>query len=249
MGRWSPHDSAVRNPSGSTNSSMSNIAEHVLHFPRTQAVGVLERIIPGGEYDGRIERQVEARGTIIIPAEGKRLLIVDSEHTIDLAALGNLQPDDLQGLYLPPYATNEDLAFITKLTGLEDLNLPSPSVDDAGLGYLAGLHNLKRLDISSTRVAGVGLMAVSQLPSLEILSLFGTAIRDQGLAYLSSFASLQVLSLGATSITDSGLQRLQYIPNLLSISLEETNITNDGLLHIQYLRITLKTRGQVYWGP
>ena len=54
-------------------------------------------------------------------------------------------------------ATDEWLARLQGLTGLEDLSLSGPSITDAGLWHLAGFKSLRRLDLDHTSMTDAGL--------------------------------------------------------------------------------------------
>ena len=75
----------------------------------------------------------------------------------------------------PVPATDEDMAFLKRLTKLEHLNLYTATLDETWLIYLEGMANLKSMHLTETSMTARGLDHLKGLPNLTArLSLHGT---------------------------------------------------------------------------
>jgi hypothetical protein len=108
-----------------------------------------------------------------------------------------VQAQALPGLALPGSATNDDLAFLKGLTGLQSLVLTGTKVTDAGLAQIKGLTGLQTLYLRETQVTDAGLEQLKGLTGLQALDLSGTRVTDAGLAHLKGLTGLQTLSRNA----------------------------------------------------
>ncbi len=73
------------------------------------------------------------------------------------------------------------MAFLRRLTKLQDLNLYTANLDDGWLVYLEGLTNLKSLHLTETSMTAEGLDHLKGLSSLTaILNLHGTVFTLTG---------------------------------------------------------------------
>jgi hypothetical protein len=121
----------------------------------------------------------EARGQVTIPA-GKKLglrISWNCEEHRDLSLLSSLKPDDLQvvdnsdqdcACFRHHY---ESLAFLQKLTGLQELNLRMNFLPGAVLEYLQEMTSLQALDFSLNSPEPEDLIYLGQLTSLRWLNL------------------------------------------------------------------------------
>jgi internalin A len=170
-----------------------------------------------------------------------------------------MQAQAVPGLALPPSATNDDLALLKGLTGLQTLylretrvtdagvahlrdltglrmlNLMGTQVTDAGLAHLKGLTGLQALNLLGTKVTNAGLEQLQGLTGLHALDLSHTRVTDAGLAQLKGLTELQTLNLWHTQVTDAGLECLKDLKGLRSLSLSDTQVTDAGLAHLQGL--------------
>jgi Leucine-rich repeat (LRR) protein len=146
--------------------------------------------------------------------------------------LGQIAVVDFSSSASPTDAT---LAHVGRLTGLQLLDVDSPSVGDAGLAHLKGLSNLSTLMLSGTQVTDAGLVHLKGLSNLSTLVLNGTKVTDAGLAHLKGLTGLSSLYLTDTQVTDSGLIHLKGLTNLSHLNLENTHITDAGLAHLKGL--------------
>ena len=133
-------------------------------------------------------------------------------------------------------ASDDVLAPIAQLDGLEDLDLHGPSITDAGLVHLERLTRLNALTLFTQQVTDAGLAHLKGLTGLERLVLSNTKITDAGLANLEAMSRLQTLQILQTPITDAGLVHLKGLTRLENLSLARDQITDAGLEHLSGLK-------------
>jgi hypothetical protein len=102
--------------------------------------------------------------------------------------------------HVGPHITDRGLAFLERLTALEDLNLSGANISDAGLARLTGLVNLKELDLTNTPITDAGLVHLRGLVRLRHLSLNGTKVSSNGAVGLMQ--AIPGLEVGQTSALD-----------------------------------------------
>jgi len=126
--------------------------------------------------------------------------------------------------------TDEDLAEIGKLTGLERLRLASTRITDVGLAHLAALTNLKLLEVGATHVTSAGFAHLSRLKNLKQVKLYCPGLSDDGLRFVAEWRQLQCLELYATTIDGSGFQHFAPDSQIASVFIfEGPNITDDAI--------------------
>ena len=155
-----------------------------------------------------------------------------------------------------PVVTDLELETISRLAGLEDLNVgfgvglgtPRPNdlgpadgeaecriaggtrVTDLGVAKLTALKKLRSLDLSGSTITATGVKALAALPNLQRLSLWNVATIDDAAAVsLETMRTLTTLDLSNTAIGDSTLARLGALPNLRRLYVNETKVTAEAL--------------------
>lgn len=97
---------------------------------------------------------------------------------------------------------------------------------DADLARLSVLTDLTQLDLCGTHVTDRGLASIKKLTRLESLELACTRVTDAGLVHLRGMAQLSRLRLEQCDITDAGVPHLQAIPSPeMYVHLQETKVT------------------------
>ena len=212
-----------------------------LDFPEGDSLGWVSLRESGAE--GLWVSWGEARGRVGIPRDREVMLAVS---TPEAEGLGDLQPDDVQVLYLPSYAAHgANLARIAGWTGLRELTLENPFLGDSALRHLAGLSSLRKLSFSAwqgavfvpfpSRVAvtDAGLVHLRGLARMRALDLGGAEVADAGMAELADLKELEWLNLSFTHVGDAGLERLAGLVNLKSLWLQGTDVSDGGLKHLE----------------
>lgn len=205
---------------------------------------------------------LKKKGRLIGPAVGAisvgksevLYLIVTPEGASKLGCLSTLKPNDLHQIRMHDvHLAKNSLTEISKLKGLQDLDLSNTDIDDKGLKTIAQSAALKKLDISKTLVRGAGICdlralkeltdldignngindffvasIVQSLPQLEALNLSETKITDASVRHVAKLKYLRKLNLQGDKITDAGLNALKRSTKLKSLNLKETQITVRG---------------------
>jgi Leucine-rich repeat (LRR) protein len=133
-----------------------------------------------------------------------------------------------------PFA-DDDLAVMSKLSGLQTLALDRTRITDTGLAHLKKLTRLSYLRLDNTKVTDAGLAHVAGLSQLEWLELVNTKVTDAGLAHLEGLTELISLELGNSTVTDAGLAHLVGLTKLRALELANTQVTDAGLTHLKGL--------------
>lgn len=133
--------------------------------------------------------------------------------------------------------TSNDLAALSKLTSLRNLNLLCcREITDAGLAHLANLVNLTDLDISFCHNFGnPGLAYLTKLVQLTSINLeCCDQITDIGLTHLSKLTNLKKINFAhCEQITDSGLAHLNNLSKPISLTLIACkHISDTGLVYL-----------------
>lgn len=108
-----------------------------------------------------------------------------------------------------------DLSGLSKLSGLESIELRQCRFQESQAAVLASLPKLKALSLIECPRMGNGVLEfLKDLKHIESLDLNGCQITDSGVAKLAHLSSLKVLFLGGSQVTTAGLRPLAQIPDL-----------------------------------
>jgi hypothetical protein len=133
-----------------------------------------------------------------------------------------------------PFA-DDDLAQMSRLSGIKTLTLDRTLITDMGLAHLKKLTDLRYLRLDDANVTDAGLVHLGELTTLESLELCNTKVTDTGLVHLEGLTKLVSLELGSTKVTDAGLVHLEGLSSLRALELANTHVTDAGLTHLKGL--------------
>jgi len=155
----------------------------VIRFPTKKSCGTLYmRAINSVDYRDW-QKLGAAKGLREIPLDKGVRLDVRGDGKENLGFLEQLQPNDLQALFL--YEVGDTtLNKICTLQGLHELYLSNTQVSDNGLKHLRCLIGLKRLYLYHTAITDQGLPNLYPLTWLRWLTFSGTKVSEKGLAEL-----------------------------------------------------------------
>jgi Leucine-rich repeat (LRR) protein len=189
-----------------------------------------------------------------LPPGGYKMFGTDRcrEDPEDLSGLSSLDPNDLWKIRvsrLVPTARADEqvLEPISRLTGLQILELSGTGITDRGLEHLRSLRSLGALQLEREPFIGnQGLAVLKDLPSLEYLDLY-TGVTDAGLKHVAQIKSLRWLRLRTGRIWGPGLAELAALPRLerLCIWGSEQQLSDR---HIQYLEGLTNLKSLTLWG-
>lgn len=172
--------SAVRGESAEPGENSVPFETRIIRFPAGQNCGTLF-IRKATSLDFRDWQRIGvARGAKEVFLDTSLRLDVKGDSALDMSFLGEMQPDDLQALFL--YGCDDTaIRHITHLTGLQELYLSDAEVTDQGLALLRPLSSLQRLSIYHTAIGDKGLLKLAKIPGLKWLTCSGTAATEEGL--------------------------------------------------------------------
>jgi hypothetical protein len=152
----------------------------IIRFPADRTCGSLY-IRDAGSLDYRDWQRIgNARGAKEVFLDKSVRLDIKGGNVADVSFLTDLQPDDLQSLFL--YNVDDGvLPSLSNLTGLQELYLSDTSISDKGLTMLQPLKNLQRISIYHTAIGDKGLLNLALVNGLKWLTCSGTAITEEGL--------------------------------------------------------------------
>lgn len=106
-------------------------------------------------------------------------LDLKADDGMDTSFLKEMQPDDIQALFL--YNCDDSIiSNIVHLSGLQELYLSDSRVSDQGVALLHPLKSLQRMSIYHTAVGDEGLLNLAAIPGLKWLTCSGTAATEEG---------------------------------------------------------------------
>lgn len=119
--------------------------------------------------------------------------------------------------------SNTDISFLTKMKGLEKLELSFSNLDNNMIKTLSELHSLKELNLSYSNISS--MKPLNELNNLEILFIENTDITD--VEDILIFSNLIELHLCNTKI--SNISQLSIMKSLKKIYVTESQYSNKDL--------------------
>ncbi len=124
--------------------------------------------------------------------------------------------------------TDEGLAVLARLPGLEQLRLRHSPITDAGAATLADCEKLWLINLPQSRLSSTGVESFQKLTSLTQLRLGSAELGNECCQAIAKLTSLRGLHLIGVPVTDAGLQVLATLPRLESLYLDDSTVTEDG---------------------
>ncbi len=151
----------------------------IVRFPAEQNCGTLfVRKISSIDFR-EWQRIGIARGAKEVFLNTSLRLDVKVDDSVDTNFLKDLQPGDLQSLFL--YNCDDIIMNrIIHLSGLQELYLSDTKITDHGLSLLRPLVALQRISIYHTAIGNEGILNLSLLPGLKWLTCSGTDATEEG---------------------------------------------------------------------
>jgi len=133
--------------------------------------------------------------------------------------------------------------IVSRIVGLEALDIAHTEVTDFGLENLITLINLKELAVGRGRLSNNGLVILRMLPTLSLLDLSGArptspdsprggggglGIPEERLKAMTELKQLRTLYLGFSSITPDQLGTLAVLDKVEKLGLQGCNRVNDA---------------------
>lgn len=238
--------------------------ERVVKFPTDRTIGEVRFFDPESNEFSEEEAIPAKGEIVVPKGKRLWLLFADPKQPknapVDLSALDQLGPNDLHMIGIPfvsipadsirqlkrheslthiglgplSQVTDETLAPLAEMTGLEGLYLGEAEVTDAGLKHLRKLVKLKILQLTSTKITDDGLIHIKGMTKLKNLDLNYTEVTNEGLKHLANLTELEHLNFAATKIRGSGLIHLKKMTKLKWLDLM-SSASGPDLVHLKPL--------------
>jgi hypothetical protein len=148
----------------------------------------------------------------------------------------HMDQDAYVSLINPGLAKNVDdsvIDLILSLQRVRTLNLPSKSITNEAFGRLSKLTSIENLNIP-TSVSDAGLTWLGDAPHLRTFAAHN--ITDETLHVLSKSKTLQYFSTSSAMITNDGMKSLAKIETLRNLDLPD-QINAEGISHLTSLEL------------
>jgi hypothetical protein len=122
---------------------------------------------------------------------------------------------------------DEIAGCVSRLPGLDLLDLDCSDLSDSGLARLRGL-DVRQLVLFNTNVTDAGARHLRGITSLRVLILDGTLVGDDGMAQIATLPKLEELSVSRTNVTDVGVGSIVKLPALKDLNLAGTQVGDKG---------------------
>lgn len=124
---------------------------------------------------------------------------------------------------------NNDFEMFKECTEIRHLLLDRTGINDVGFGYFRKNTKLEDLNLISARVTNAGFEQLKDCPNLKALWAMGTAIGDEGVAHLANCKKLELLDLSDTRVTRAGMVHFRDCLQLHTLGLSWTKVDDAGL--------------------
>jgi Leucine-rich repeat (LRR) protein len=140
---------------------------------------------------------------------------------LDISGLTKLKHLSIN-LKRPDIFSDEDLACLARLKGIEWLQIGPREFSDLGIGYLRNLTEMERLGIGGPDLTDEGLVYFGNMGKLNHLTINDGQITDAGLRNLEGLKAIGYLNIGSRQrFSPAALQHLrQQLPNLTTLRTE-----------------------------
>ncbi|MSV28659.1 MAG: hypothetical protein EXQ52_07935 [Bryobacterales bacterium] len=143
--------------------------------------------------------------------------------------------------------SDSTLEIVSRITGLEALDIAHAPITDNGLDHLITLVNLKELAMGGGRRSSGALTVLRMLPTLTHLDLSGarpappdmpgragagSGMPEESLRSIAELKDLRVLKLGHQNITPAGLRILASLEKVEALGLEGCQRVDDSAVAV-----------------
>ncbi|HEU4620709.1 MAG TPA: hypothetical protein VFS42_00660 [Burkholderiaceae bacterium] len=150
------------------------------------------------------------------------------------------------------YINNASLEYVGRLTGLQNLTLPTwtprLNINDIGLAHLSKLHELRELEIGGlTQTSPTGIVSLRELQKLERLVVHGAIDRpDDVFEAIGTLSQLEKLSLfGLREVSTTAVAHLCNLTKLKSVTFQNPTLGDAALNQLERV-LFIPPRGPSY---
>jgi hypothetical protein len=182
----------------------------------------------------KLRGQGAACGMVKVPPKQQVFLFASYDLAEDTSKLNQFHSNDFVGIsfYKMPLE-DEGLKNVSRLSGLQKLDLRYTDVTDAGLQDVAKLNNLISLDLTATMIKGPGLRSLTAMKSLEAVDLSKNKFGENWLKALTPMPNLKHLKMRRCDLTDKSFDYIDKMPGLGELDVSENpHVTSQGLARL-----------------
>ena len=200
------------------------VGPRVLNFPEGYSMG---SITISGD-------RMEAKGRIEVPEGAQVSLSINEAGAADLSPLAAFGANDIDRIFLVGTSVQDDqLAHISGLTGLRELDIERTPIGDAGMAHLADMVNMEVLCVDGTYVGDGGMAYLDNMTQMRDLELNRSRVTDEGLYYIRNLTHINRLDMWMLDISDEGMRHISGLVNLHELGIEDTLVTDAGLRYLE----------------
>jgi Leucine-rich repeat (LRR) protein len=162
---------------------------------------------------------------------------IQREHAAAMPAFSQLTAlEDLDIQYVGSKWPTGSLSFLKDLTSLKKLRVEG-TVDDAAVAEIAKCQSLENLELESAQITDAGLASLAQLGELKMLRIKGPyqsvvsetipiKVTPAGVEKLAALPNLESLIFAGTDIDDSFAEAFTKLPGLKHIGVQDAKFTD-----------------------
>ncbi len=124
---------------------------------------------------------------------------------------------------------NENLAKLSALKKLKEIDLSGSSLNDIGAEGIAQCQELIGINAAATHLSEKGLRTLASMKKLHLLTLSNTGLSARELVALAKSTTLYNLNIEGLKLPESDMLYIRTIPELTTIGLNKTNVTVRGV--------------------
>ncbi len=128
--------------------------------------------------------------------------------------------------------STDSLSFIRQLSGLREIAVDSPAIDDQFVETILSLPALDGLTLSGTAITNDGVLRILEKRSLTNLALNGDSLTDAAFTGLGQQKRLTSLHLNSPALTNDTARSISHLVELTQLDLSQTKINARGLAEI-----------------
>jgi hypothetical protein len=129
---------------------------------------------------------------------------------------------------------NDELAWLSDLTGLEALSLQRTGISGRILKNIKAVDTLKVLNLSGNGINDADMDFIAPMKGLEVLALADTKITGAGIAKLQGMARLNELNVARCAVHDADVEFFLTMPNLRIVYAEGCGIGDMAIEEMKY---------------
>ncbi len=211
----------------------------IFMFPKNVSLGTLQWAAEtkfAKKY--KAPPDLKAKGKVLVPPQVRLHLTASRDLIKNPRLFEGFGKDDLNLVIANNIfeCNDEDVAYISKLTGLHELSLDSTSITDRCIKDLNKLQHLSHLSLRSTSLTAPELAKVRILPKLQQFAIASMVDAPLVLQRLTNNHKILELIINACDLTDKDLDVLPTMPNISVLFLNGNGkISDNGLKTIAKL--------------